>query len=191
MESIKKIYRLSVFLADADQIGQSRTVLFFFWMLLQKEFRLDYEIWKDAKKHNLIKSSYFGYLLYFSVFCKIRHSWAFRRIKRLWLKFYYWIVLVNLYALSEMLMKLLYNLPGRKVYAARFSRDCDMFERTWAQEYPNIWAFKLAVRHVYDDAEGEQPITRITKKEYDEFEPSHRDRVMEAYENGRGNSIYV
>ena len=102
-----------------------------------------------------------------------------------------WKVQNSFYDLSDRLLKLAGNLPGKKVYAGCFSRDCDMFERTWAQEFKNIWAFRYAARHFADDAEGACNIWRISKSEYEGFTCSHRDRVMEAYENGRGNSIYV
>ncbi|MDD4972043.1 MAG: hypothetical protein PHT07_21665 [Paludibacter sp.] len=98
-------------------------------------------------------------------------------------------------AISEAVYEWFYRnaakLPGRKVYGIRFSRDCDMYESNWRVSFKNWFDYQYALMHMYDDAEGSQSITVITKSEYDEFQPSHRDRIMEAYENGNGSSIYV
>jgi hypothetical protein len=83
------------------------------------------------------------------------------------------------------------KLPGKRIYAVRWSRDCDMCESNRRVEFKNRFAMEYAEMHMYEDAEGPQSITVITKSEYDEFENSTRDRVMEAYENGNGFSIYV
>lgn len=42
-----------------------------------------------------------------------------------------------------------------------------------------------------EDAEGPQGHDRITKEEYATSTNSTRDRILEAYENGHGTSIYV
>lgn len=83
------------------------------------------------------------------------------------------------------------KLPGRKVYAVHFSRDCDMCESNRRIEFKNRFDYNYSLMHIMDDAEGPQSLTIISKEEYDEFKSSNRDRVMEAFENGNGFSIYV
>jgi hypothetical protein len=69
-----------------------------------------------------------------------------------------------------------------------------MYER----EYVSIFnggkkAFVKYCESQYEWAEGPMSFTIISKDEYEEEKgvTHHRDRVMEAFENGNGNSIYV
>ena len=94
-------------------------------------------------------------------------------------------------AVYEWFYKNAAKLPGRKLYAVRFSRDCDMCESYHRTEFRNWFAYQYALIHMYDDAEGPQSITLISKEEYEGFESHTRDRVMESFENGNGFSIYV
>jgi hypothetical protein len=188
MKSLKNIYEASVELADADQIGESRTVVFFFWMLLKQQFAIEYKFWKDMKKEGMERRNFLGYLWHHDVMRRVKKTRIYRKF---WLPYIYWPIRHYVYAVTDWSLRILAKLPGRKFYAACWSRDCDMYERSWASEYKNRWAYKYTVMHFMDDAEGAGGIHPISKQEYDEFEPSHRDRVMEAFENGNGRSIYV
>lgn len=84
-----------------------------------------------------------------------------------------------------------YNPFPRTVYASQFSRDCDMYESYGRDTFPSLWHFHRAYMNACKWAEGPVSWQIISKEEYEELETGHRDRTMEAYENGRGNSIYV
>jgi hypothetical protein len=88
------------------------------------------------------------------------------------------------------LTAILDRLPKTQYYAC-FSRDCDMCERTWASKYPNKYQAKKAYESLIDGAEGPIGFEPITKQEFENFENGHRDRCLEAWENGNGTSIYV
>jgi hypothetical protein len=113
--------------------------------------------------------------------------------KRFWCPFIYWPACNAIESFTDWFLRNASKLPGRTVYAQRFSRDCDMFERTWVVEYKNGFAYRYAARHIYDDCEGAESICRITKDDFKERDGHDitRDRTMEAYENGNGNSIWV
>lgn len=85
------------------------------------------------------------------------------------------------------------------IYYSYFSRDCDMCETAGVNKmYGTYRKYLKMVSDFYEDAEGACSISIITADEYHEqmaYEEENgryfRDRVLEAYENGRGNSIYV
>ena len=84
----------------------------------------------------------------------------------------------------------------RQLYEAIFyicwSRDCDMCESTSRGVVYGEKNWDKMMEHTAEWAEGPVSYDRISKEEYEEFvNPGNRDRVMEAYENGNGNSIYV
>lgn len=78
------------------------------------------------------------------------------------------------------------------IYYSHWSRDCDMCESTTFG-----WCFPHEYDEIQDDAsewaEGPMSFEKITKEEYEQYkgESFKRDRVMEAYENGNGRSVYV
>jgi len=101
-----------------------------------------------------------------------------------------------------------YNLPRKKsqlklwwnevvlrqsIYYACSSTDCDMVSSSWYGVASNRKAYREVVDSLYESAEGSVGIGRVSKDEYLEYghERHTRDRVMEAYENGRGWSTYV
>ena len=79
------------------------------------------------------------------------------------------------------------------VYFYQFSRDCDMCESGGYYFADNYAAFLKAEENMYEWAEGTCYMNEVGKQEFDAHneEKYHRDRVLKAYENGNGNSIYV
>ncbi len=78
------------------------------------------------------------------------------------------------------------------VYFETFSRDCDCAESTRAYRFPCYW---LAIRNLSakadDWSEGPFHYHQISRREYDAFEPSTRDRILEAFEDGRGSAVIL
>lgn len=83
------------------------------------------------------------------------------------------------------------SLTTETIYIYYWSRDCDMCESTTFHKIHGQKALNRFLDVSAQDAEGLQGYDTITKEEYDNSTSSFRDRVMEAYENGRGTSIYV
>jgi hypothetical protein len=80
------------------------------------------------------------------------------------------------------------------IYVKAWSRDCDMCESTRVYKFQSIKAYYKAYDSFCEWLEGPGSFHLITKDEYDDEmrEPTRsRDRIMEAFENGRGYSIYV
>ncbi len=83
------------------------------------------------------------------------------------------------------------------IYASVWSRDCDMCESTSVFKTQSLKKYNKRIQDAYEWAEGPVSFSIITKEEYDAFKkPGNRlgrtrDRIMEAYENGNGTSIYV
>lgn len=80
------------------------------------------------------------------------------------------------------------------IYVSSWSRDCDMCESTRVSKYQSIKAYYKAEQQFGESLEGPGSFCIISKEEYDNErrEPTRsRDRIMEAYENGNGYSIYV
>lgn len=80
------------------------------------------------------------------------------------------------------------------IYVSAWSRDCDMCESTRVCRFQSIKAYYKAMKEFGESLEGAGSFVMITKEQYDDErrEPTRsRDRIMEAFENGRGYSIYV
>lgn len=80
------------------------------------------------------------------------------------------------------------------IYVSAWSRDCDMCESTRVYKFQSIKAYYKAYNSFGESLEGPGSFDIITKEQYDgeRREPTRsRDRIMEAFENGRGYSIYV
>ncbi len=80
------------------------------------------------------------------------------------------------------------------IYVKAWSRDCDMCESTRVYKFQSIKAYYKMYDNFCEWLEGPGSFYLITKNEYDDEmrEPTRsRDRIMEAYENGNGTSIYV
>ena len=78
---------------------------------------------------------------------------------------------------------------GQPVYI--WSRDCDQVEGdrvTWI--HPEAGEYDELVEREEENAEGPLRIRLITQEQAAEFEPTQRDRALEAYENGRGANAY-
>ena len=77
------------------------------------------------------------------------------------------------------------------VYFVERSRDCDHVEATYRHRFLTYWhAHKYMVR-AYEDAEGPKSFTQVNRKAYNEFEPEWHDRMLEAFENGRGTHTSI
>jgi len=84
------------------------------------------------------------------------------------------------------------KITKKTIYYTVWSRDCDMCESTNAGYVYGEKNWDKMMDEVGEWAEGPVSYERISKEEYEEFvAPPVRDRIMEAYENGRGTSIYV
>lgn len=102
------------------------------------------------------------------------------------------------YRLQDGLVHLYYRIRYKPIYYEYFSRDCDMYESSYCDVFfRGRKAYEEMQRRSLEDAEGPMSWTPITKGHYLRWyeetngRAQHRDRTMEAYENGRGNSIYV
>ena len=84
-----------------------------------------------------------------------------------------------------------YDVTGKSIYGIWFSIDCDMCESYTPARFNNRKALERAHEEKSEWAEGPFGFNECSKEECDSFEPHQRDRVMEAYENGNGKSIYV
>jgi len=79
---------------------------------------------------------------------------------------------------------------GQPVYV--WSRDCECVESdrvVWI--HPEAGELDELTDQTEESAEGPYSISMITQEQAADFEPTYRDRIMEAYENGRGSSHYV
>jgi hypothetical protein len=66
-----------------------------------------------------------------------------------------------------------------------WGRDCDMCESDSVRLiYPHYMLFYKAEQDMYDSAEGPCSIYPISKTHADAFEPTFRDRIGEAWDNG-------
>ena len=83
------------------------------------------------------------------------------------------------------------SLINETIYIYFWSRDCDMCESTTFHKIYGQKALDRFIEASALDAEGPQGWDRITKEEFELSTDSTRDRIMEAYENGHGTSIYV
>lgn len=78
------------------------------------------------------------------------------------------------------------------VYFVVFRRDCDCHESTTLRKYP---FYSLALRSLLAEAEDwtEGPFNfwQISRKEAKAFKNSSRDRILEAFEDGRGSHTII
>jgi len=79
---------------------------------------------------------------------------------------------------------------GCKVYASIWFRDCDMAEGSYAYEFDSFEEFKEWEKREYESAEGPMSISLITKEQFDNFQSSSRDLVLEAFEDGHPHVVY-
>lgn len=113
-----------------------------------------------------------------------------KRIKRI--KRIIWrIITHNYWKLHETTHTAYLELFFTKVYWACWSRDCDMCESTSRGFSYGHKAYNKMLDGVEYWAEGPVEYTLLSKAEYEDVETGSRDRIMEAYENGNGSSIYV
>jgi len=77
------------------------------------------------------------------------------------------------------------------IHVIKWSRDCDCAESTSRHFFESRAEFEQWENSVYDWAEGPVSVKIVSRDEYEDFEPYFRDRVMEAYENGRGISVIL
>ena len=56
---------------------------------------------------------------------------------------------------------------------------------------PSAIRFERLCDSEYRNAEGPIQIQIISAQDAAEFEPTFRDRIAEAWEDGRGNAVYV
>jgi len=94
------------------------------------------------------------------------------------------------YRLREWFKRTIY----KPVYFEYWSRDCDMCESSGVDVfYGSKKAYEAYLNNFYEGLEGPGSMNIIPKEEYEERKglTYQRDRVMEAYENGNGTSIYV
>ncbi len=92
--------------------------------------------------------------------------------------------------LREWFLKILY----KPIYYSYWSRDCDMCESSGVGVfYGGMKKYLKWQEESLEWAEGPSGSSFISKEEYEaeKGHTSHRDRIMEAYENGNGSSIYV
>ena len=77
-------------------------------------------------------------------------------------------------------------------YFVLWYRDCDCAESTTGHKVPAYRARQWCsnMRKWYGD-EGPCTIYPMTKNEYEEFKPSSRDRILEAFEDGRGSHVII
>ena len=92
---------------------------------------------------------------------------------------------------NRQIRELYSRITGKAIYVIYWSRDCDMYESTVALMFYSLREYLEYQDDAARDAEGPYSFSEITRQQYQEFTPSHRDRAFEAYENGRGRSIYV
>ena len=81
-----------------------------------------------------------------------------------------------------------------KIYTSNWARDCDMCEKTTFREFDTRKDYEDFLENEAEWAEGPSRSTEISEEEYNECsnQPNEvRDRIMEAYEDGRGFSIIV
>tara|TARA_R110000787_G_C13324110_1_gene436730 strand:- start:45 stop:425 length:381 start_codon:yes stop_codon:yes gene_type:complete len=72
-----------------------------------------------------------------------------------------------------------------KVAVYSWGRDCDMCESDGVTLLPaHLMAYTRYENEVYDNAEGPTSVYPISMDEAADFEPSFRDRIAEAWDNG-------
>lgn len=77
------------------------------------------------------------------------------------------------------------------VYFATWSRDCDCVESTNAHRFPTYYHAMRVLNHPDNWDEGPFQYWRISKNDYLAFRPELRDRILEAFEDGRGTHVNI
>ena len=86
-------------------------------------------------------------------------------------------------------LKLRLRYFNKPVYVYYWSRDCDCVEGDSMEVYKSLREANKAIEHFYHWAEGACTHELVSKEDYDNFESTQRDRVMEAFEDGRNYSV--
>lgn len=74
---------------------------------------------------------------------------------------------------------------GDKVYVHVFERDCDMVESTTVRQIEaSFSAYDKLCEQLHENAEGPVSVSVISEKEAENFVPTTRDRIAEAWDNG-------
>lgn len=82
------------------------------------------------------------------------------------------------------------NTRNGKVAVRIWSRDCGHCESEYIKWIePSLYAVEQERRDLEKDAEGPYSVTVLTLAEADEFEPTTRDRILEAWENGQAYRV--
>lgn len=97
-------------------------------------------------------------------------------------------------SLSPDFFKQLANHPLPPYRVMTWSRDCDMCESTRVRTYYTYISLTQAYASYIENlewAEGPSSWELVDPKEYPEEATHSRDRIMEAFENGNGTSLFV
>ena len=74
---------------------------------------------------------------------------------------------------------------GRKLFVVVWSRDCDMCEGTSLSSIAaTIMSYERFEAEQHENAEGPVSISFATREQAQEFSPTFRDRIGEAWDNG-------
>jgi hypothetical protein len=103
----------------------------------------------------------------------------------------FWKFLNGLRRARRIIRETYYDLTGQTIYGIWWSRDCDMCESSSPIRFNNKRAMDKYMDRAAEWAEGPQSFAECSKEEFKGATTQTRDRVMEAYENGMGTSIYV
>lgn len=78
------------------------------------------------------------------------------------------------------------------VYFVVFSRDCDLCESKRLVRAPNFFVGYRALRAQADDwTEGPFGFWQVSRREARSFEPEWRDRIGEAFDDGKGTHVIL
>ncbi len=77
------------------------------------------------------------------------------------------------------------------IHCIVWQQDCDLYESTAAHRFDSYDDYTSFVDCLQDNAEGPYSLSIVSKEEYEDFSPSFRDRIMEAFENGNGTRVIV
>jgi hypothetical protein len=77
------------------------------------------------------------------------------------------------------------------IHVIKWERDCDCAEWTSSHKFKSREEFEKFCDLRYAYAEGPVSISVVSKKQYTEFVPESHDRVLEAFEDGKGTSVVI
>ena len=77
------------------------------------------------------------------------------------------------------------------IYVYTWSRDCDCVESDRVDHLKSREDFEKYCEECCTDAEGPVRIQIISRAEFEKFKPSTQDRILEAFEDGRGTRATV